>query len=91
MEESEKVREEERREEKESEERRCRRQERYKVAIHCAFALICGRAGSKTRLAKAAGAEPSLGIYLDVLGECTIDTSQHFLTYHQLLDPRIPR
>ena len=30
-----------------------------KVAMHCIFPLICGSGGSKSRLAKAAGAEPS--------------------------------
>jgi len=30
-----------------------------KVAKHCAFPMICGSGGSKSRLAKAAGAEPS--------------------------------
>ena len=30
-----------------------------KVATHCVFRLICGSGGSKSRLAKAAGAEPS--------------------------------
>ena len=30
-----------------------------KVAIQCVFPMICGSAGSKSRLAKAAGAEPS--------------------------------
>ena len=30
-----------------------------KVAQHCVFPMICGSAGSKSRLAKAAGAEPS--------------------------------
>ena len=30
-----------------------------KVAIHCVFPMICGAGGSKSRLAKAAGAEPS--------------------------------
>ena len=29
-----------------------------KVAKHCAFPMICGSGGSKSRLAKAAGAEP---------------------------------
>ena len=29
-----------------------------KVAIHCVFRKICGPGGSKSRLAKAAGAEP---------------------------------
>ena len=28
-----------------------------KVAIHCVFPMICGPGGSKSRLAKAAGAE----------------------------------
>ena len=30
-----------------------------KVAIHCSLPLICGSGGSKSRLAKAAGADPS--------------------------------
>ena len=30
-----------------------------KIAIHCVFPMICGSGGSKSRLAKAAGAEPS--------------------------------
>ena len=30
-----------------------------KVAKHCAFPMICGSGGSKSRLAKAAGAEPA--------------------------------
>ena len=30
-----------------------------KVAIHCVFPMICGSGGSKSRLAKAAGAEPT--------------------------------
>ena len=30
-----------------------------KVAIHYVFPMICGSGGSKSRLAKAAGAEPS--------------------------------
>ena len=30
-----------------------------KVAIRCVFPMICGSGGSKSRLAKAAGAEPS--------------------------------
>ena len=29
-----------------------------KVAKHCIFPLVCGSGGSKSRLAKAAGAEP---------------------------------
>ena len=30
-----------------------------KVAVHCVFPMICGPGGSKSRLAKAAGAEPA--------------------------------
>ena len=30
-----------------------------KVAIHCVFPMICGSVGSKSRLAKAAGADPA--------------------------------
>ena len=33
--------------------------ETLKVAIHCVFPMICGSAGSKSRLAKAAGADPA--------------------------------
>ena len=29
------------------------------VAIHCVFPMICGSGGSKSNLAKAAGAEPA--------------------------------
>ena len=43
-------------EEKESSERRCRGR---KAAKHCVFPMVCGSGGSKSRLAKAAGAEPS--------------------------------
>jgi len=60
-EESEKRREEERR----SEKRNPRKKEDVgarkgrKVAQRCVFPMICGSGGSKSRLAKAAGAEPS--------------------------------
>ena len=50
------------REEKEWEARRCRcakRRKGRKVTIHCVFPMICGSKGSKSNLAKAAGAEPS--------------------------------
>jgi len=47
------------REEKESEERRCMCAKGRKVAKHCVFPMICGSGGSKSRLAKVAGAEPS--------------------------------
>ena len=46
------------REEKESEERRSGTRKGSKVAKHCVFPVICGPRGSKSRLAKAAGAEP---------------------------------
>ena len=47
------------REEKESEERRCRCAKGRKAAKHSVFPMIWGSGGSKSRLAKAAGAEPS--------------------------------
>jgi len=47
------------REEKESEERSSGARKGRKVAKHCVFPMICGSGGSKSRLAKAAGAEPS--------------------------------
>ena len=47
------------REEKESEERSSDARKGRKVAKHCVFPMICGSGGSKSRLAKAAGAEPS--------------------------------
>ena len=49
-------------EKKESEERRCRCAKRRKgkqVAKRFVFPMVCGSGGSKSRLAKAAGAEPS--------------------------------
>ena len=60
-EESEKRRAEERRSEKSKSQKKedaGARKER-KVANHCVFSMICGSGGSKSRLAKAAGAEPS--------------------------------
>ena len=47
------------REEKESEERSSDARKARKVAKHCVFPMICGSGGSKSRLAKAGGAEPS--------------------------------
>ena len=47
------------REEKESEERSSGARKGRKVAKHCVFPVICGSGGSKSRLAKAAGAEPA--------------------------------
>ena len=63
-------REEKRREEKRREEKRRRKRKSQKkedpgarkgrkVAKHCVFPMICGSGGSTSRLAKAAGAEPS--------------------------------
>ena len=47
------------REEKESEERSSDARKGRKVTKHLVFPMICGSGGSKSRLAKAAGAEPS--------------------------------
>ena len=46
-------------EEKESEEEDADARKGRKVAIHCVFPMICGSGGSKSRFAKAAGAEPA--------------------------------
>ena len=46
-------------EETRSEERRCRCAKGRKVAKHCVFPMLCGAGGSKSKLAKAAGAEPA--------------------------------
>ena len=49
-------------EERRSEKRKSQKKEdagARKVAKHCVFPMICGSGGSKSRLAKAAGAEPS--------------------------------
>ena len=59
------VREKRRVEERRSEKRNSQKKEDAdarkgrKVAKHCVFPMICGSGGSKSRLAKAAGAEPS--------------------------------
>ena len=61
----ERVREKRRVEERRSEKRKSQKKEDTdarkdgKVAKHCVFRLICGSGGSKSRLAEAAGAEPS--------------------------------
>ena len=47
------------REDKESEERSSDARKGRKVAKHCVFPMFCGSGGSKSRLAKAAGAESS--------------------------------
>ena len=61
-EESEKRREEERRSEKRKSQKKeyAGARKGRKVANHCVFQMICGSGGSKSRLAKAAGAEPSV-------------------------------
>ena len=46
-------------EEKVSEEKRSRCAKKVGVAKNCVFPMICGSGGWKSRLAKAAGAEPS--------------------------------
>ena len=57
--------EERRAEERRSEKRKSQKKEDAdarkgrKVAIHCVYPMICGSGGSKSRLAKAAGAEPA--------------------------------
>ena len=51
----EKIREEEKSQKKEDADARKGR----KVGKHCVFPMICGSGGSKSRLAKALGAEPS--------------------------------
>ena len=59
------VREKRRIEERRSEKRKSQKKEDAdarkgrKVAKHCVFPMICGSGGSKSRLAKAVGAEPS--------------------------------
>ena len=60
-EESEKRREEERRSEKRKSQKKedAGARKVRKVAKHCVFRMICGSGGSKSRLAKAAGAESS--------------------------------
>ena len=54
----EKKREDQRREEQEPGERRCRWGKRWQSRHALCFPMICGSGGSKSRLAKAAGAEP---------------------------------
>ena len=58
----EKRREEKRREEKKKEDQKRESPRRKKIQVreakHCVFPMICGSGGSKSRLAKAAGAEP---------------------------------
>ena len=46
-------------EESRSEKRQSQKKEEEEVAIHCVFPMIWGSGGSKSRLAKAAGAEPA--------------------------------
>ena len=53
------VREEKRRKRKSQEKEDPAARKGRKVAKHCVFPMICGTRGSKSRLAKAAGAEPS--------------------------------
>ena len=63
-EESGKRRQEKRREERRSKKRKSQKKDPgarkgRKVAKHCVFPMICGSGGPKSRLAKAAGAEPA--------------------------------
>ena len=86
-EESEKRREEERRSEKrKSQKTDAGAGKGSKVAKHCVFRMICGSAGSKSRLAKAAGAEPS-GEMRDeklhaVVARCTFGSEKTESTSH---------
>ena len=60
LEESEKRREEKRRRKRKSQKKEDPGARKgRKVAKHCVFPMICGSGGSKSRLAKAAGAEPA--------------------------------
>ena len=59
-EESEKRKAEERRSEKKGRERRSRCEKMFKNRKHCFFPRLCGPGGSKSRFAKATGAEPSV-------------------------------
>ena len=52
-------REDQRRDRERGKKMQVREKVRKKVAIHFVFPMICGSGGSKSRLAKAAGAEPS--------------------------------
>ena len=49
------------REEKESKKEDAGARKAGKVAKHCVIPMVCGSRGSKSRLAKAAGAEPAAG------------------------------
>ena len=59
-----------------------------KVAKHCVFPMICGSGGSKSRLAKAAGAEPSGQMRDEKLhGAHYISlhsTTLHYITLHYI-------
>jgi len=59
MEREEKSRREKIREEKSQKKEDADARKGRKVAKHCVFPMICGSGGSKSRLAKAVGAEPS--------------------------------
>ena len=57
-----------------------------KVAIHCVFLMICGSRGSKSKLAKAAGAEPSGQMKVVVARRCgTKHMSKSKRTKHTIL------
>ena len=78
-EESEKRRAEERRSEKRKSQRKedAGARKGSKVAKHCAFPMICGSGGSKSRLAKAVGAEPC-GQHLQVKKVKNTSRLEHF-------------
>ena len=74
----------ERLEERRSEKRKSQKKEDAdarkgrKVAKHCVFPMICGSGGSKSRLAKAAGAEPSGQTRDEKLHAVVARSSDHF-------------
>jgi len=62
------------------------REKGRKVAIHCVFLMICGSRGSQSKLAKAAGAEPSGQMKVVVARRCgTKHMSKSKRTKHTIL------
>ena len=88
------VREKRRIEERRSEKRKSQKKEDAdarkgrKVAKQCVFQMICGSGGSKSRLAKAAGAEPSGQMRWKIARRCgTKHISKSKCTKHTILGP----
>ena len=57
-------------EKRKEEERRSKCAKGRKVAKHCVLPMFCGSGGLKSRLAKAAGAEPSGQMRRKIVGRC---------------------